>query len=391
MPAAVTTSRAIRAALRGLVYATIALATLELCARVDDHLSYGAPFMGQYEFDNLHRYGVGGVYGVPGERFEKWRMNNLGFRGRDVPPRKAPEHFRVLVLGASESFGIVESPEMEYPAQLERVLAGRLGRPVEVLNGAFPGMSLPRVLEFCASHLATLDADVVLYYPSPASYLGDRAPATMAVVRGPAPKRPLPRIARRTEGVAKALLPEATQDWLRTITGKRRSVGESWGFSDVPADRVRIFAGHLEELIDCVQGSGARLVLSTHANRFAQPLSPSEERYLEGWRRFYPRARDSVLIEMDARANAAIRDLGMRRGVPVADLASAVAPDPRNFHDSVHFTDRGSAVAAVTFAETILAEAVRSRTPADGQSSRREARASSDLRPRAEGRPAVDR
>lgn len=369
--AAVTASRPIRAALRGLVYVAILLATLELCARVDDYLSYGAPLVGRYEFDNLHRFGVGGVYGVPGEQFEKWRMNNLGFRGRDVSPRKAPDHFRVLVLGASESFGVYESAGMDYPAQLERVLAGRLGRPVEVLNGAFPGMSLPRVLEFCASHLRTLDADVVVYYPSPASYLGDRAPATMTVVQGPARKRPLPRIVRRTEPVAKTLLPEATQDWLRRATGRRRTGADSWGFREVPPERVRIFEGHLQELIDCVRGTGARLVLATHANRFSRPLTADDERYLEGWRRFYPRAREAVLIEMDARINTAIRDLGALRGVPVADLASAVRPDPRNFHDSVHFTDRGSTLAAVTFADTILAEAIGSRTPDHGQSSRR--------------------
>ena len=37
-------------------------------------------------------------------------------------------------------------------------------------------MTLPRVTDFCRHHLAPLQADVAVYYPSPVTYLTDEAP-----------------------------------------------------------------------------------------------------------------------------------------------------------------------------------------------------------------------
>jgi len=342
-------------ALCALLYATVLLATLEVCARVDDHVSFGAPLLGDYSFDELK--GVNGR-GRPGARFEKWRINNLGFRGRDLSRVKPAGHFRVIVLGASESFGLYESPEMEYPAQLERMLSLQLRDPVEVVNAASAGMSLPRVIEFCARDLQELQPDIVVYYPTPVDYLDDIAPRLPPPPIADATRSDHPnlRIVRRSRNVLKSVLPDALQSWLRQreIAASTSREADSWVFHAVPAERLTLFETHLRVLIQCARAVRVPLVLATHANRFAPPLNTREWRLLVAWRRFYPRASEDALLEMESLANRFIRSIGREPYTMVADLAAAVPPDPRNFQDFSHFTDRGAMLAAAELSGVML-------------------------------------
>ena len=334
--------------------------TLEVCARVDDHLTDGAPWVGPHSFDDMVTFDGSVLRGRPGVRFDKWRMNNLGFRGRDRSLAKPPGTLRVAALGASETFGVYESPDMEYPAQLERMLAAQLRRRVEVFNTAFLGMSLPRVTEFCRRDLGSLQADVVVYYPTPTSYLSDRPPRPGVRRPDAAPAQASTgldlRVARYVENAARSHVPEAVLDWIRRVELEWRTAGKppSWFFDEAPADRVALFERHLEELIDCVRRSGARLILVTHPHRFGGgELGPTDRRLFVAWRRFYPRATDRGLLSMEESANASIRKLADKHGVEVADLARAVPPRPENFADYAHFTDRGATIAAGALAGVI--------------------------------------
>ena len=345
----------VRRAARGLLYAGVFLVALEACARVDDAVSYGAPLLGNYSMDVLKVSDEHGIHGRPGARFEKWRMNALGLQGPEVSLARTSGSTRVLVIGASESFGLYESAGMSYPAQMQRDLTARLGQPVEVLNAALPGMSLPRATQYCQANLERLRPDVVVYYPSPAGYLDEDAPAAPVRPTREPSHRFTPRLLRRGENLVKATLPEAVQSWLRQRELRKAAQGqpESWFLHRVPEDRVELFRQHLGELASCVRESGARLVVGTHANRFHTPLSADDQPYLTAWRKFYPRADAPVLIQMDGAINQAITQDARDDGYAVADLARAVPAEPRNFADFVHFTDAGSTLAARAFAETV--------------------------------------
>ncbi len=58
----------------------------------------------------------------------KIRINNLGFRGRDLPEKRRPGCLRVMVLGDSYTFGDHVDTEEAWPALLERELAEGLKR-----------------------------------------------------------------------------------------------------------------------------------------------------------------------------------------------------------------------------------------------------------------------
>lgn len=355
-------SRALGTGLKTILHGFVFVATLEACARLDDYLSYGAPLLRNSSLADLQIVDALGIRGRPMARFQKWRLNRLGLQGPDVGLQKQPGHLRILVLGASESFGSSESPEMSFPAQLQRILETRAQCPIEVLSAALPGMTLPRATHFCASTLGRLQPDLVVYYPTPAAYLADFPPSETfeppeAIGGKPRPElRFLPRL---QSGLDRSL-PRWVQDW-RFDAGMRRALRretagkpEAWFFRDVPPERVRLFDAHLRALIGCVRRSRARLLLATHANRFREPLTASEERFLSSWRSYYPRAEPAALLGMERAANDRIRSVGESEDVPVVEIAKVVSPDPRNFYDFAHFTDRGAGLAAAGFAEAIL-------------------------------------
>lgn len=356
----------LRKAAAAVLYVAVFGVTLEACARVDDYVSYGAPLLANYQLDDLREETPNGVQGKPGARFEKWKLNSLGVQGPEVPAQKSPGRLRVLVLGASESFGLYESPGKSYPAQLQELLAAQLGRPVEVLNAALPGMSLPRVIRYCENRLETLRPDVVVYYPTPAAYLDVEAPTLNEKARASTGRpKPKPRLLRRGWQLAKGIMPGDLQDWLRRREIRAATMGQEpgWLFREVPEDRVRLFEEHLLVLVRGVKKSGARLVLATHANRFREPLAPAEQQQLVAWRRSYPRAEEPVIPAMDRRANEVIRRVAREQGLALTDIAAAVSPEPRHFADFVHFTDTGATLAARALAQTVAA-GVSAGTPA---------------------------
>lgn len=63
-----------------------------------------------------------------------YEINADGFRDREYAPTPPPGTFRILVLGASTTFGWGVNESDTYPSRLERLLDARDGRRVEVLN-----------------------------------------------------------------------------------------------------------------------------------------------------------------------------------------------------------------------------------------------------------------
>ena len=348
--------KAARFLARLVAYCAIFVVALELSARLDDLVRFGAPFLGNYSLDGLMVVDDTGLHGKPFASFERWRLNSVGTQGREPSAEPAGSELVVLVLGASESFGLYESPGMSYAAQLERMLADRLGRPVNVQNAAWAGMSLPRATEYCQAGFQGIRPAVVVYYPTPAGYLDDMPPGSARPRLGPLEDpAPVWRFLRRWRAVLKRWLPESTQLWLRNRQIQAATAGkpDTWFFHDVPEDRVRLFEEQFRSFERCVRSAGVALVVGTHANRFSDPPAPSDRPFLLAWRMFYPRADERVLLAMDRRVNHAIARVAAEEDIPVADIAGAVPPDPRNFQDFSHFTDRGSTLAAAAFADAI--------------------------------------
>lgn len=71
------------------------------------------------------------------------QINSYGFRGPEIKKEKDPEVLRIMTLGDSCTFGIIE--EMSYPRVLEKEL-NKKGYKVEVINAGVEGYTTKNVL-----------------------------------------------------------------------------------------------------------------------------------------------------------------------------------------------------------------------------------------------------
>ena len=362
----------LRRTVAGVAIAAIFALVFELTCRVEDLVRYGTPLLSPYtsQSDLIVR-DASGARGRPNGRFQKWVLNDLGTRGPAIPRHKTPGTLRVVTAGASETFGLYESNDREYPRQLEDSLRAALPglacpdslryEQVQVVNPALPGMSLPTVALDLEHRIAALAPDFVAYYPTPPQYLGDEPPGVAPPLPAPTAehdtRRALhPRSAARLRNQLKTLLPGFVQTVLR-----RREIEKvvsahppGWRYTSVPAERLNLFERDLRRLVGTVRAIRATpvLVTSTHAFLGDDQASPD---MLYAWERFTPRATGAVILAFDSSARSIMRDIARDSVIALADAGGTVRGQAA-FADFSHFTDAGAAAMAGLLARTIVAE-----------------------------------
>jgi hypothetical protein len=345
--------------------------TLEMTCRIEDWIRFRTPLLSPITSqEDLLVRDRDGVHGRPNARFRKWVMNAIGTRGPRASLEKPPRTVRIVTIGASEVFGLSESPGKDFPRQLEDTLNARLAtrcrtaRPlrVEVLNAALPGMSLPTVEQDVRNRVRRFGADFILLYPTPANYLNDDPPfAARPDTSGRPPGLPTvrilyPRFVDRVRDQAKASLPELVKTWLRRRQTEAyiRTKPPGWRFTSIPSDRLGQYDRDLRTLISTIRSAGAVPIVATHANAFMRP-GFADENLLSAWERFYPRAPGSVIVAFDSAARDVTLDAASDSGAPVVDIARRVsASSGVVFSDFSHFTDHGAALVAGTLAPKLL-------------------------------------
>lgn len=347
--------------------------SLEAASRIEDWVEFRTPIFARErsQADLLIRDAVG-MHGRPGGRFQKWSLNAFGMRGPDVSRPKPPYVIRVVTVGASETFGLYESPGQEYPRQLEDTLNARLADHrigcdrwhAQVLNAAMPGMSLPTIDQDIRLRVRPLNPDFVALYATPAAYLEDAVPVAArpdsvphAASRLPWSSALFPRVADRIRVQLKTLLPTVVQDRIRRhqISVMVDQHTRYWRFESVPPERLELFEADLRRSVGTIRSVGAIPVLMTHANRFVGS-SISDVATLRAWEKFYPRASGETIVAFDSLAR--IRTIAVARDsqTVLVDLAPTLARSHgAAFADYSHFTDFGAALAAGTVSASILA------------------------------------
>jgi hypothetical protein len=110
--------------------------------------------------------------GFSGRIFDRLiTVDSRGFRGPERRERKPPGVFRVLCYGSSNTYGAFVDDDGAWPAQLERELSRRLGRPVEAWNGGVSAYSLRQEAAAARLGAARFDPDLILVQPY---YMGRR-------------------------------------------------------------------------------------------------------------------------------------------------------------------------------------------------------------------------
>jgi len=387
-----------------IAYLGLFALVFELTARIEDLVRFGTPVFSPYiSQTDLIVQDEFGARGKPNARFQKWVLNSVGTRGPEIERTKAPGVVRVVTAGASETFGLYETPAREYPRQLEDSLSaslahlacGPLQRPAraEVVNAALPGMSLPTVALDVKHRIATLGPDFVVYYPTPSQYLDELAPGSVSPRAQTVDTRPTltralyPRSLGRLRSQLKSMLPDFVQTRIRRreVDKVLRGKPAGWQFTAVPNDRVELFERDLRRMVGAIRETGAVPVLATNSNAFVGS-DPASADVLHAWERFTPRATGQVILAFDSVGREIVRRVARDSSVAVAEVDRAVHGRAA-FADFLHYTDAGASAVAAVLSRTIVGELERRNcAPAAAAT-----RGSSDVGPRADSqtRPAA--
>lgn len=358
---------------RRLAQLLLFAATLEVAARVDDALTHGASPWSRHGAEVLRFVdGEGIVRNVPGARFEKWRINALGFRGPEVAREPRPGVPRVVCLGQSESFGLYESPGEEWPAQLSRLLQPT--HPgLEVINASVVGTGRSTRRAYVERSLLPLRPDVLVLLPSPFNEATETVRPAPPPRPGPAGQPPVlrapPKLKLRLIGALPAALVERFRAAANARTLRKLEASELHGeppLDRIPDQAVADHERHLREMVALLRARGVRPVLATYPTLVHPENLGALSHVLDAERIYRVWFSARGLIDAGERLNAATRRVAAGLHVPLADLDAAVPRDRTHFADDVHYTDAGAHVVAEVVAAALAAEvpgATASRSP----------------------------
>jgi len=346
---------------------------LEVTCRFEDWIRYGTPVWSRVRAkEDLIVLDDKGKHGRPNAQYRQWALNNLGMRGPDIAVTKPAGDVRIAVVGASETFGLYESPGHDYPRLLEdslralvaRTCAGAGTSRVDVINSAIFGMSLPTVAQDLRLRVAPLDPDVVVAYPTPMYYLAPIVPGRTRPDSSGSPARlspwaPLyPRSLDRLHDALKQVAPEWFLGWLhaREVAERARREPPGWRFTTVPPDRLAAYEADLRGLVGTIRALHATPVLVTHVNAFID--NRPDAAWMAQWEEQYPRATGAALIAFDSTADDVTRRVARDSGVALVDLAGLArrglfTPYSESYADYAHFTDVGAERVAAAIAPVV--------------------------------------
>jgi hypothetical protein len=103
---------------------------------------------------------------IPNRSYQRYRINNLGFRGPDIAEEKPPGRFRLAFLGTSTTLD-QQTPEGEnWPHRVtDRLRAAIEGCELDYVNAGVPRYSLGEIARLYEHRVAQTDPDLVIIMP----------------------------------------------------------------------------------------------------------------------------------------------------------------------------------------------------------------------------------
>jgi lysophospholipase L1-like esterase len=261
-------------------------------------------------------------------------INNLGFRGPDLPRDKG-DAFRIVALGESQTFGpTLRDGEKPWPELLQDLFDrhASCGRRIEIVNGGTEAYTLENNLERMRRDILPLKPDLIV------STHGMNGFLPFGLRRVPEPNEPgvRPR-ASALVGRAVLTIERAAHDW-RGRNSAQASVAALRPMSDAELMRSR-YADDYRKLIALARENGADIALAD-ATMAVNEQSPREVKDFYG-AVFKP--IDDIIAANEAH-NRMVKLIAREEGAPLIDMAAGVDGvwDADLYLDIVHFTERGN-------------------------------------------------
>ena len=338
--------------------------TIEVCSRLDDAIKYGAPLRGVYSANLLQsKDSEGNNYNLPNARFEKWQHNSLGFRGPEPMQNKPPGTVRVVCMGASESYGLFESPGKEWPAQLQEQLSAPA---FEVVNASVVGFNLPLYGPYLKKHVFPLKPDMIILVISPIMYVAsiERAAMENSFPSDTAEKsksqdvsltrlmlkniRILPKIKQVIKQSIMEYFPGLLKRYqLRRLQKEveeieRLRLNGRKPLDSIPDIYLDNFRTELNDLVELIHSQGIEVILTSFPALIShENIGQYTEIFLDN-RRFFIWLSLEGMADAVKKLNPVMEHVAREKKAMFFDIASRLPKTTDYFGDNVHFTDRGA-------------------------------------------------
>ena len=262
------------------------------------------------------------------------RINNLGFRGPDLPRDKG-DAFRIVALGESQTFGpTLRDGEKPWPELLQDLFDrhASCGRRIEVINAGTEAYTLEDNLERMRRDILPLKPDLIV------STHGMNGFLPFGLRRVPEPSEPGVR-PRASALIARAALTieRAAHDWRDRNSAQARPIALA-PMSDDELMRSR-YADDYRKLIALARDNGADIALA-YSTMAVDEQSPREVKD------FYGAVFKPIddIIAANAAHNRMVKLIAGDEGAPLIDMAASVDGqwDDDLYLDIVHFTEAGN-------------------------------------------------
>jgi peptidoglycan/LPS O-acetylase OafA/YrhL/lysophospholipase L1-like esterase len=275
------------------------------------------------------------VPGSSGRMFDTTiRINNLGFRGPDLPRDKG-DAFRIVALGESQTFGpTLRDGEKPWPELLQDLFDqhASCGRKIEVINAGTEAYTIENNLERMRRDILPLKPDLIV------STHGMNGFFPFGLRRVPEPNEPgvRPR-ASALIGRAVLTIERAAHDWRDRNSAQATTVALA-PMSDAELMKSR-YADEYRKLIALARDNGADIALAD-ATMSVNESSPREVKD------FYGAVFKPIddIIAANAAHNRMVRLIAREEGAPLIDMAAGVDGiwDDDLYLDIIHFTEAGN-------------------------------------------------
>lgn len=309
-----------------------------------------APHLTMYQTDT--KLGFGGLR--PGYRLRSGTtaitVNAFGFRGEEVPARKAEGTYRIVIVGGSSVFGYLVRDEQTSSVRLEQLLRGRGGEQrIEVINAGVPGYNTMHTLVRFLYRLRPLEPDLLVYYQG----FNDLGYA-MRIEDG----------ARRPQIYGGM----GTPPWRQRVLGRSMLYGllryrsglfvaqpaDGNGHAPhVPAEGLDHYEQNLRLLVEAARLSRTPMVICSQASLAHPEIGPREREMLGAGH--FGLSADGLLQAMQSLRDIQ-RNVAADTAVPFVDLYEQISPTMENFGDALHLTADGERRLAEALAEALTAQ-----------------------------------
>ncbi len=350
------------------------LFVVEITARVDDALKYGAPILGRYSNERLRARDENGMrYNIPNAHFEKWQNNKFGFRGPDFDPEKPEGLTRIVCMGVSETYGLFEDEGKDWPGQLSEMLEPY--QSFHVINAATVGLSLPDYTNYMEKYVFKFDPDIIIILANPQSFMGAMAreerenPTSANPTAGKAGTnnsllanlvagiRILPKAKQMLIRFVPAWLLEKFQYWDRTrkIEQLENNLLKGRKTIDViPVEYQDAFRKEIEKIVQAVRERGIKVILSTYPILMTEDNIDDYPLIIMESRRFCVHLSYDGMLDASRAADSIVQVIASEYGLGFVDGRQIVPNSTEYFGDNVHLTNAGAEIFAGALADYIV-------------------------------------